>query len=836
MRNPRVSLVLSCLVVLALTAILIVAPVTRGMFFREDYLPFFVKVSWLFIGLAVILVIEAKSAWEVMPDAFLLAVCGLYGLTILWAKSKGAAIEGALKYCVYLGVFLSARYASRDRSGNRFLRWTIAGSGVVAAMVGILAAAGLIVYKDAVVGGRIFGSFQYPNALAAYEMFVSFVLLHGWLEVDDLHLPWARWTGRILFALSGFTVLLVIVLSYSRATWIVFAAALAGYFAMLPSTVRSGIFMRFMTALVPVLAVNVQLAGTIPQGEHALVQKYLLTGAAICVVLEVARAYLTSLAGSTVQSNTHSPGPAPEGSSATVRRNGNSKDSGTQPGMRSRLSRIPAALALVLLVAVVLGSASEAGRKALSKVVPETIIRRFQSIKLTDRSLLARYFATRDAFLIAKDHPLGTGAGGWNVLYHKYQTTLYWFSETHNHFAQVLVETGFTGLAVYAAFWLCVFYMAFKAWRFCRTQTVPGHGADGYTALGAEVVASAFAVLSLVVHSSADFDLSIPAITIALFAATGSLLASCHAALSIGRGKQMRERKMEVAGSRYIADALSLVILAVVVIVPANKFYQGIVYGSAGVQAIVQGDERQGMDYMHEAMKYDPHTSSYAFDIARIFAREYAETGDKGAAGMAELYLDATREMDPHSINDRAAESQILMAVGLYDRAAEVSYEILDMIPLDIRMYEHMAQTTRYAMISRGVSALSAGTDEKQRHTHIEATAKYAGWIEEIPERLLERQAKVTGLYAEMWSPKRLDITQTIALALGQTYFLEGNREAAVENLSLAGSKPDLSSEANTWLQAVAIATKTEVPLSQGARVDENAAQVLASMFGLLSR
>ena len=45
------------------------------------------------------------------------------------------------------------------------------------------------------------------------------------------------------FLLSGFIILLVIVLSYSRATWIIFAASIAGYLAMLPA--KLGVALSF---------------------------------------------------------------------------------------------------------------------------------------------------------------------------------------------------------------------------------------------------------------------------------------------------------------------------------------------------------------------------------------------------------------------------------------------------------------------------------------------------------------------------------------------------------------------------------------------------------------
>ena len=56
----------------------------------------------------------------------------------------------------------------------------------------------------------------------------------------------------------------------------------------------------------------------------------------------------------------------------------------------------------------------------------------------------------------------------WDALYHRYQVTLYWFTEVHNHFAQVLVETGYPGFIAFTAFWILVLIMGLKAWKLAR--------------------------------------------------------------------------------------------------------------------------------------------------------------------------------------------------------------------------------------------------------------------------------------------------------------------------------------------------------------------------------
>ena len=776
-----------------LAIILIVAPLQRGMFFREDYLPFISKVSWLFAGLAVVLLLDGESVLRGLPGLLLVSVSGLYALSVLWAKGKGTAIDGAIKYGAYLGVFLLAEYACRKEAAARYFRWALVLSGVVAAMVGILSAAGVVDYKDAVVGNRIYGSFQYPNALAAYEMFVSFLVFHGWFEIDDEKSNIGRWVGKAFFALSGFIVVLIIILSYSRATWLIYAACLVGYSFFLPQEAKAGVFSRFAVALIPVLSITSPLSAVISEKNHPLTRRYLLFGAAASLILEIAR--------------TRWPSSAKEKKSRT-----------DEEPRRATFFRPGVLLGLLLVAALLLGFGTETGQQIMSKIVPERVIKRFQTIKLTDRSLLARVFASRDAFLIAKDHPFGTGAGGWNLLYHRYQTTPYQFTETHNHFAQVLVEIGFPGLIAYSAFWVSLLYVAFKALRQRRgNETL--------------IVSSAFGVLSLVVHSAADFDLSLPAIALALFATAGSLYSTSNPAeepdrRNVGKPK----RKFSVSDSRYILDALLLIVLAACLIVPTNRYYRGMAHGSAGVYAVATGDKQEGMKHLHEAMKLDPHTSSYAFDVARIFTNEYLQTGNPGDANLAVSYLDVARKKDPLDYNDRNTESLFLIALDRWDEAADVCLELTEMLPLDVTVYEFMAETTSRALILQAAQAKQAPENQE----HLSKITEYVGRLMDIPRRLSCRQARVTGLYAQVWNPDRLDLTRPLSLALGQAYFLQGDLEAAVEHLSFAGGESKLQNEASNWLRAMAIATGKAVTLPSGGETDEQIALSIAPLYGML--
>jgi len=903
-KKTDVSTVLSCILVLFLALIMFIGPLERGLFFREDYLPFFSNSAWLLIGLSIILVIQKHTVWEPVPDLALVILVGLYWLSTLWALNKQEAIDGALKYSTYLGIFLVAKYAARDKKANQFLRWGIVLSGIGAALTGLLAGAGIIEYEAAVVGGRIYGSFQYPNSLAAYSMFVFFVLCHSWLEAEEFKKTWAQWLGRIIFAVSTFMILLVIVLSYSRATWIIFALAVVLYFIFLPREVKGNIFARFVVSIIPVLLVNVPISSGLLDQDYPSVRKYLILGICLAAGLEVLRALLSAVAIPKMEAKRREKKPAE-----------------TKSQKRTAPVYVWIIVCVLLVGVIVFALTTEAGQNILSKVFPESIVERFASITWKDRNLLARWFATLDAFAISKDYPLGGGAGAWDALYHRYQVTLYWFTEVHNHFAQVLVETGYPGFIAFTAFWILVLIMGLKAWKLARdahkeikmkisedatevaseitAEAKPGKGKKGKkkpipdiylgpvkepfdektlkknALLISELIGIAFAVFVLLGHSAVDFDLSLPAIAIALFAGTGSLLGSCEAVLDddtvkdvlglksqaqvspdgrqtlwrrlFPKEKDLHEEDASKPGPktqypqkkgfteyRYLFDAVTILCLALLIMIPADRYYKGMVYGSQGIYDMYQGNTEQGRQYMEEAMKYDPYTPSYPLDIARTYIQEYFETNDPASAGTAKMYIDLALQISPNSLSSKVTCLQLLDALGYYDEAAEIAYEVTHMIPLHMQFYELLADTSKTALLTHAGQIVVYDLEGEEKETHMEAMKKYAGWIKEIPERLEERKSRVTGLYEITWNPNTLNTTPTIHLALGQVYFLEGDVQLCLEHLNSALASADLLEETGNWLSALRTVSDVQVTLPEGFQADDEVVQAIASLFGMM--
>ena len=147
----------------------------------------------------------------------------------------------------------------------------------------------------------------------------------------------------------------------------------------------------------------------------------------------------------------------------------------------------------------------------------------FQPVRSAQMSdeLEARKAFSRDCFRILRDHPwLGTGLGSFETVYPRYQSMPSDFAidQAHDDLAQALAETGLGGGALILAAILLFLVLAFRHMR--RRLERPA----AWIQLG-----GALGCCGLLVHSSMDFNLHIPANAawFAVCAATSSTTKRC---------------------------------------------------------------------------------------------------------------------------------------------------------------------------------------------------------------------------------------------------------------------------------------------------------------------
>ncbi|MGE5579002.1 MAG: O-antigen ligase family protein [Bacillota bacterium] len=826
------------LILCSVIAIMLYGPsLKRGMFFREDYLPYLKMVAWLFALVSLIAVFRGDKLWHGDIDVLLVLIVALYFLTNLWAQSKMKAMDGALKYAGYLMTFVMARYASSTPLGNRIVRNLLILMGVVVASVGYLTAAGYIEYLDAVQKGALLGSLQYPNALAAFAMFILFFLYHAWCE--GFGKRWLDAGAGILYSACAFLLVGAIFLADSRLTLVLFVVFMALYLALLPKGNRAKVVARVAVSLASFGVVASRLDAALLKGDTGAFRQGLALGLTASVVLECARWLWEARPSRLVAA-------AADVSATSLE---------DMPAKR-QFTRILTRAGIVVLVVAILGAGliaaakNPAGAKVLGRMLPRRAVTLLSLLKVTDPSILYRLAATKDALSIALDYPFGTGAGGWEALYHRYQRVPYWFTETHNHFAQMLVEIGFPGLLLYTALWGILTFAAIRGYIGLMSGCGEHTGRDRLTHL----TSTAMAVFALGVHSAGDFDLSLPAIAISLFIAIGVLASSVGVTLphvsglrvfnSLSQGKPVTKKKERKKGTSEVAFpwelATTVLLAATLTITVAYKtggLYKGVVLGSKGVHAAaVAKDKILAGQYLAEARKRDKWNPTYAMQMASLAADDYQTTGDKDAKSLVLLCIEAAKTADPRNLARQLLEARLYRQIGMLDEAVRAEYDSVLMMPTNREYHETLADLTREAIREHVGALIRDGITEAEREERLRYLSDCVDLVNSGLGMLKAKREQATGVYAILYDPKGLDTTPRISLAVGEIAFLTGDMKASAASLEAAAMNKDLAPEANAWLSYLAEATGYEPGFPAGFEPDLVETRKMAGLYGILGR
>lgn len=846
------SIVVTLLISGILAFVLLSPTLKRGLFFREHYLPYLSRVGILFALVSVLAVLRGDGIWRGDIDILLASIAGLYFLTNLWAQSKMKAMDGALKYGGYVMVFIMARYVCSNSLGQRIVRNLLIVSGVVVALAGYLTAAGIAQYPKSVQSGALLGSFQYPNALAAYAMFLLFFVYYAWTE--SFGCPIRDTIAGVLYSAIAFLLVGSVFLTNSRATLLMFGGFLAIYLALLPKGHRREIASRVAVSLISFAAVASEMDAALKDNDTSGMKQGLLIGLLLAAVLDLARRHLDKL----VRRPVH-----PSSEVATT-----ASPSLSSPSQESR----PAPAKVVFFRVAVIGLAAVLGSLALiaavrnpstqtvlAKILPERVISQLKTVTLLDRSMLIRVFATKDALSIALGYPFGAGAGGWEALYHQYHRTPYWFTETHNHFAQMLVEIGFPGLLIYVALWAVLAYAAIKAYlKAYDEDDLPEAPSSGWTdpqegpAFATKVASSAMAVLALGAHSALDFDLSLPAIAVDMYAAMAVLISDVgHYLPRLFRSTVLQfapkfaGKKTQKKGSKKPDKGLSFslsmafTVLAALALVPAvtltaNRLYSGIEYGSRAMYAHASGDIKQAQSYLVEAAKRDRWNPTYPLELAEWAVDDYLATKNPASKNMVPLYLKAARLADPTNMDRQILEYQMLRKIGEIDDALKAHYELILMMPTNRSFYETFSDLGRTCIEQHLEGLSNPDIEEAQRKEHLNKLYDSAELLSSAFRILDTKRERVTGIYAKVFDPSGLNFTPRIALAAGQVAYLRGEIEASSILLEAAAKDDALAEEAYKWLAALAEVAGHEASLPEGFAPDPVEVLATASVFGVI--
>ncbi|NLU50743.1 MAG: hypothetical protein GXX09_10140 [Syntrophomonadaceae bacterium] len=724
----------SWLALAAVCLLLFYPPYFRGLFFDKELLPTHVITAIIYALVWVDKFRRRDLRFIQNPlDWAVLAYAGAYLLSLFGAVHIGDAIKGFLKALNYFMVYWMVTQVVRDYKTYETVLRVLFASALGVAAIGIAAATGLSHYPGAFENGRIMSTLQYPNTTATYMAVMSLIGITLWIRERGIF-------KKVAYGLGTTLMVLIAVVAVSKGGWIVLVLGGILLLAGMPGVYRLK-SMYCMAAAIGAAAVStikflpaVQ-AGNNPQAFQGLALAGIIV--ALAQVLWEGLVWCYS-----------------------------------QKGLRLTAA---VTAGVLLLVIIALAQTSLPGRIS-ADVLPTTLVQRLAGLGDTsDTSYISRMEFSYTALRIVRDYPIiGTGAGGWNALYHQYLGYPVWTTEVHNHFLQVWVEAGTIGFLAFLAMWLLLLYNLFRLYR------AKPDAEDWAVNWGVASAALAFGA-----HSAIDFDLSLAAMAMVLWSLLALVASGCRISTP-----QITVRRVEPTWVKIAAVSLALVLF-----VPGACFARA--YQLQGQAAIAAGKKQidKAEEALRRATALNPGDGTAQASLAKVLAVKYQvlEQNKHPAArqyrSMAYQKARLAEKLRPYDLKLVPDLQQVYSVLGDGPSQLRLMERALRANPLDQYNYQNLARGyLDYAMFY-------------QQQGKTAEASRYIKRSLAVSDRLDKKITSVTAAYpqfaAQISRPPGLD------LVAGKALFLQGRYAEAGGYLDKAGADPSLAPEALAWKAAV---------------------------------
>ncbi|MCL6478013.1 MAG: O-antigen ligase family protein, partial [Peptococcaceae bacterium] len=682
------------------------------------------------------------------------------------AANTGLAVDSVVKNILYFLVFWLVSLLALNELHAVTLMRVVWATAVCVSLAGLATATGIIQIKDGFVNGRIYSTFQYPNALASFLAAAMLMGIYLWLRSFP-----EEWTGvpgqtpageaavapgaagpsrrkggagaalpawlngdllyRYLGSAGNYLIFAVLAGSKSQGGLLVFTFATALFLAGLPSGRRVPAFLQLLLAAGPAVLAVRQFLAAVAAGRPDPAWLWIFAGLAVV------------LAGQALY------------------------DMAARKGL---MSWIAARKKIILAALLLLALAGAAGLSLYAGSHADAVKAVTEEIRL--RNATERGYFYRDALRMFQDRPfLGWGGGGWQEAYRSYQSYLYNSNEVHGYYLQVLVEAGVPGLLAVAAVWVFFLHAAHRLY----------HGAKENPARRTLVWTVTVAAVAIGLHAAIDFDLSLSALTLVLFSLFGVVrgLESAVPAAAAQKEKAGR-RKAYVPPNygvlaAYLAGAAAVMIFAGTLAAANNYYRQASIY-------LRNGNTQQAEKLLQKAAACNPAGADYHNALARIYQQagrlDQAMAEAKAASSLSKYSPVPVSEMANIAYNQKDS-----------GKAVEYAEKAVSLAPFQAQWYEYLARIA----FTAGYNAMNDGDREAAR--------QYLATAAEIPARIEAKMAALNETEKKLWNvAPLLTATPPVRLSAGEAQYLLGRWPEADQNLQAALQDDKLKGEAALWL------------------------------------
>lgn len=735
-----------------IAGLLFFTPFFRGLFFPPE------QERALIVGtLAFLLVymgrwLRHKTRFFEHPLDFLITGLPLvYVLSLFVAVNKGLAINEIVKTSLYFTVFWAVSRLVTGEEVIRRILCVIWASGVLVALAGLATATEIVYIRDGFLGGRIYSSFQYPNALANYLLCVLILGAYLWVTVldrgagiKDLWPSRPAWVDRLnpvayLFAAGNF--LIAAVFWGAKSNGGILTLLLVGPLLLfgVPQGKRLPFFLHALQVGLPGLFAALLFINLATAKKYDAAWLIVFGGLMAAVGLQLA--YDLAVKGRWVKK-----------------------------------------IKLPPWVWCAGGAILAAGAGVTFALRPE-LWQKFLAL-IHFRNAVERLYFYKDAIEMILARPLlGWGGGGWQEAYRAYQDYLYNSTQVHGYYFQVGVETGLIGLALIIGIWAAFLLTTHRLYH--------GTGSDDGRRLLVWVMT--VAALSVGIHSAVDFNLSLSALALVLFTIFGMVVG-----LVLPREEEKVDKKRRKVKQQTNATPLAVVCTAVLILV-AGGFSLALAnnYALSAEAALRNGDSLNAVRLFERARVFNPFDAEYDAMLGRVYLvpqmRDTEKSIKAAEAAVAKSKYNAVRMAELASAYQTA---------GRYEDALKAAEKAVSLAPFQIQWYEHLARLA----FNIGYLELNA--------EHKDSARLYFEQAVKVPDRIKARMAKVTPQERRLWVVAPLmEPTPPVEISAGGSlYFLGRFSEAApvlkdalnkLDDDGVSDQEKEMYAECCLWLALV---------------------------------
>lgn len=444
----------------------------------------------------------------------------------------------------------------------------------------------------------------------------------------------------------------------------------------------------------------------------------------------------------------------------------------------------------------------------LKNVLPQNISVRLENINFNQHSVLERFTFYKDAMKVLADYPIiGAGGGAWASLYEQYQNNPYTSTQAHNFFLQYLIEVGLIGFLVFMSFIVYIFYKYIRG--YVQTDDEGRNSHFLYLIL----------VLSILIHSILDFNMSYVFMGILVFLGLGGMAA-------VMDSKPIKKWSVQDSTARNIYTAV-VGLASIIVLITSIRYVQA---AEAGMEARRIVQVSTSFEEIKAPLDKDlsirpSHTESVLL-LNSLYQSVYQQTQDESFFQLSSNLLNQALEDEPYnkSILNRLVQSyeMIQQPEQAYDILVNNAYKF----KWDINWYEQIINKG----YDLGMKALGEGDTAGKE--------KYFNFATEAFVKVQEGIKHLSTLPEGQLQGNPFENTPDMILHTGKMYFMMNQPEQATEALKL-GIQEDLSQTTQQEIVRWYLAALQKQNLSDDglmgklAQVDPNAKQNVQQLADL---